>query len=170
MLRVLIEGLSEGIFDHVSMNTVIAPVSAETAQEEGERKTMANCNNSVKRFGEANKSNVHLVGVLLTEPNCRSRLRVLYLFAQPLRKWYNEQSVKLRSTFDHKQRLMQQVQNRFGEPLPATSAQLGDAQTLQQVGFKLKLFKDDVVMDSSHLLIGQEDSLAQTVGLYILTR
>lgn len=122
----------------------------------------------VKRFREANKGSVQLAAVLLGDPLCNHKSRLLFGAARPIRAWYGSQSKLLRSTMAYREWLCNQVRLRFAEPLVETWRLLHQSGFLSFLGFTVDFTPDCALWHRDDPRVAQEDFFAHLAGSYVL--
>ena len=169
-IRILYYGKQENLFSEESLTRLRTTSAAAKKSEESdqlERANMANSNDPVKKLREANHSNVHLTAILLADPLCRPRLRLLSTLCSPIRQWYGFQSKGLRSTHEHRAFIQKQVGEHFAEPLRLTWKQLCDGAVLSHIGVECDLNPTLMQCHRDHPLVAHDDALAHTCGAYV---
>lgn len=95
---------------------------------------VARSNDAIRAWRTANMSTVQLAGQLLSDPTTQSLTRMMERFVRPIRNWYADQNVRLRSTHAMREWLVQQVAGGLlWVPLQQTLALLSDRGALEYV-------------------------------------
>lgn len=129
---------------------------------------VARSNDAIAAWRSSNKSTVQLAGQLLSDPLTQSLTRMLERFVRPIRAWYGQQSVDLRTSHSLCKWVKAQcIDGALWTPLQETLSLLQDRGALEHVKLKVDFSEADRTMGRDHPSVAGDDELASAVAKYV---
>lgn len=169
LLRLVHYALVEGLMEECKWQSLFkASGIAATPGGDEDRVEMTRGNDGVKQFRAALSNNVELSLAMMLEPTSRAKARLLSELVAPIRKWYGQQSHKLRSCPAFLGFLKEQLLGRgIYSPLRDSFRLLGDSSLLDKVGLQVSFPAVYETMSPEHPVIADQDGTANPFSLYI---
>eukprot|EP00971_Amphidinium_carterae_P351489 6492139-Amphidinium_carterae.1 len=168
MLRIMHYGLQERLFTAEAFEGILK--QTQSSNNEGpERAGVRDSNTSiVQGFRKANKNNMQLAAVLLTEPLTKFRVYTLTAFARPIRRFHGRQNVTLRSSHETLEWFKEQfLAGHVHSSLQETVALLSTTSLLDEVGFKLEFSAQEKDMTVLHPPVAEQNEMALLACKYV---
>ena len=167
LTRLLFLGTQERIFTKAKLIHAKTDVLLPNLVEQGgERVSVAQSNEAIRRFRDANKNLVQLGVQLLGDPTVHSISRVLCFFSQPVRRWYGAANADVRSPSEMEEWMYVQMHGGLWKPLQETFAQLREQWLLGKVGIECSFTEEELLSESDEAFQHSQDQLATLCARY----
>ena len=168
-LRVVYLGLQEAIFTSEKLEKAAGSLRRPAARvdEGGERVAVAQSNEEIRAWRDANRNTVQLAAQMLLETSTHNLTRLVERFTRPIREWHGDQSHRLRDTESFRAWIVRQVRGDMWSQMKQTLALLSDTGALQHIGFDMGISTTELWQYGvDHPEVAASDGLASSTGAY----